>query len=191
VSPWALLFAPSASTEMRRLGLIVVGALAAAHASFAVVAQTPPASTLLSISGNVAEPLALTVDDLKRYPAQAVAYSPSGGTSSSTPSAPARHYTGVALRDVLNAAKPTEGKPRDLRRSYVVATASDGYEAVFSWGELFISPVGDSVFVVYERDGAPLADDEGRFALIAVNDLRPARHVKWLRRLTLRTAPES
>jgi len=157
-------------------------------AAFPVVAQTPAASTLLSVSGNVAEPLALSVDDLKRYPAQAVAYSPQSGT---TPTAPARHYTGVLLRDVLNAAKPTEGKPRDLRKSYVVATASDGYEVVFSWGELFLSAAGDSVFVVYERDGAPLADDEGRIALIALGDLRPARHVKWLRKLTLRTAPES
>jgi len=113
---------------MRRLGLVVVGALVALQASFAVLAQAPSASTLLSVSGNVAQPLALTVDDLKRYPAHAVTYSPPGGMSSSTPSAPARHYTGVVLRDVLNAAKPTEGKPRDLRRSYVVATASDGYE---------------------------------------------------------------
>jgi hypothetical protein len=70
----------------------------------------------------------------------------------------------------------------------VLATASDGYEAVFSWAELFISPVGDSVFVVYERDGAPLADDEGRIALIVTTDQRPVRHVKWLQTLTLRAA---
>ena len=88
----------------------------------------------------------------------------------------------------MSAAKPTEAKARDLRKSYVVASASDGYEVVFSWAELFISSVGDSVFVVYERDGAPLSDDEGRIALVAVTDLRPARHVKWLRTLVLRTA---
>ena len=66
--------------------------------------------------------------------------------------------------------------------------ASDGYEVVFSWAELFVSPVGDDVFVVYERDGAPLPDDEGRIALVVATDLRPARHVKWLRTLVLRTA---
>jgi hypothetical protein len=107
------------------------------------------------------------------------------------PSAPgeaSRQYTGCLLRDILAAAGPTERAPRDFRKSYVVATASDGYEVVFSWAELFISPIGDTVFVVYERDGAPLADDEGRLALIALSDLRPARHVKWLRALTLRTA---
>ena len=59
---------------------------------------------------------------------------------------------------------------------------------MFSWAELFVSPVGDDVFVVYERDGAPLADDEGRIALVTRGDRGPARHVKWLRALSLRTA---
>jgi hypothetical protein len=79
---------------------------------------------------------------------------------------------------VLAAAKPTESRPRELRKSYVVATASDEYEVAFSWVELFVSPVGDSVLVVYERDGAPIPDDEGRIALVAVTDTRPVRHVK-------------
>ena len=39
-----------------------------------------------------------------------------------------------------------------------------------------------------ERDGAPLADDEGRIALIVTTDQRPIRHVKWLQALTLRAA---
>ena len=89
---------------------------------------------------------------------------------------------------MLAAAKPVEIKPRALRRSYVVAQARDGYEAVFSWAELFISPSGDNVFVVYERDGQVLAEDEGPFALVVTVDSRPARHVKWLTALTLRAA---
>jgi hypothetical protein len=101
---------------------------------------------------------------------------------------PARRYVGCLLRDVLTAAKPVESKPRELRKSYVVVTASDGYEVVFSWAELFVSPLGDKVFVVYERDGAQLPDDEGPIALIAITDTRPARRVKWLRSLTLRAA---
>jgi len=99
-----------------------------------------------------------------------------------------RRYRGCLLREILAAAMPLENKPHDLRKSYVVATASDGYEVVFSWAELFVSPLGDQVFVVYERDGAPLPDDEGRIALIAVTDLRPLRHVKWLTAITLRIA---
>jgi DMSO/TMAO reductase YedYZ molybdopterin-dependent catalytic subunit len=153
-----------------------------------VSAQTPQATTTLIVSGNVAQRLTLTIDDLKRYSAHQVAYTPRGGMSPASSTEPARQYTGCLLRDILSAAKPTESAPRDLRKSYVLATASDGYEVVFSWAELFVSPTGDSVFIVYERDGAPLADDEGRIALIVTSDLRPARHVKWLQALTLRTA---
>jgi DMSO/TMAO reductase YedYZ molybdopterin-dependent catalytic subunit len=166
--------------------------LTAAAASCVALAWAPTAlaqpTTAVAIAGNVAEAKSLTVDDLKRLPSRPVEYAPRrGGEASSEPSAP-RHYTGVLLRDVLNVAKPTESKPRELRRSYVVAAASDGYEVVFSWGELFLSPIGEAVYVVYERDGAPLGDDEGKIALVAVADRGAARHVKWLKSLTLRAA---
>ena len=169
-------------SPLRRRALL---ALVASGVAILAGAQAPAPTTRLAVIGNVAQPLSLTVDDLKRYPAHAVLYSPRGGaTTAETP----RRYTGCLLRDVLTAAKPTEGAPRDLRKSYVLASASDGYEVLFSWAELYVSPVGDDVFIVYERDGAPLADDEGRIALIARSDLRPARHVKWLRTLTLKVA---
>jgi len=172
-------------SRFRRLGLAALTLLGIAAAA---IAQTPSTSATLSVSGNVVEPLTLTADDLRRYPAHAVDYSPRGTRSPAVPDESARHYTGCLLRDVLSAARPTEAKARDLRKSYVVASASDGYEVVFSWAELFVSPVGDTVFVVYERDGTPLPDDEGRIALVTLGDRSPARHVKWLRALSLRTA---
>jgi len=47
------------------------------------------------------------------------------------------------------------------------------------------------VLVVYERDGAPLDDSEGRLALVSLKDTRPGpRHVKWLRSIELRTIQE-
>jgi DMSO/TMAO reductase YedYZ molybdopterin-dependent catalytic subunit len=69
-----------------------------------------------------------------------------------------------------------------------VVSASDGYQVVFSWAELFISPVGDSVLIAYARDGAALSPDEGPIALVAGSDTRPARHVKWLQSIEIRTA---
>ena len=173
---------------MARVRRRLAAALATLLIATAVGEQAPAATTRLTVAGNVAHPLTLTVDDLRRYPARAIEYSARGGMAPATPVEPPRRYTGCLLRDVLNAAKPTEAAPRDLRRSYVVASASDGYEVVFSWAELYVSPAGEDVFVVYERDGAPLPEDEGRIALIARSDLRPARHVKWLRALTLRVA---
>jgi DMSO/TMAO reductase YedYZ molybdopterin-dependent catalytic subunit len=149
---------------------------------------TSQVTTAVTVAGNVAQPLSLTVADLKHYPARDFEYAPPPGADHKSSGEPPRHYTGCLLRDILAAAKPIENKPRELRRSYVVATASDGYEVVFSWAELFVSPIGDNVFVVYERDGAPLPDDEGRIALIVITDHRPVRHVKWLQTLALRAA---
>jgi DMSO/TMAO reductase YedYZ molybdopterin-dependent catalytic subunit len=164
-----------------------VAAFCVALAALVPVPAHAQPSTAVAMAGNVAEAKTLTVDELKRLPPHRVEYAPRRGGEPASEPAAARHYTGALLRDVLNAAKPTESKPRELRRSYVVAAASDGYEVVFSWGELFLSQ-GDSVFVVYERDGAPLGDDEGKIALVAAGDRGSARHVKWLRTLTLRSA---
>lgn len=107
-----------------------------------------PVTTTVSISGNVAEPLTLTVAYLKRYPAHEIQHVAGRGADHKTGDEPARQYTGCLLRDVLAADKPTEGKPRELRKSCIVAAASDGYEVVFSWAELFISPIGDNVYIV-------------------------------------------
>lgn len=75
----------------------------------------------------------------------------------------------------------------DLRKSVVVITAADGYRAVFSWAERYLSPIGDGALVIYERDGLPLGDDEGPLALVSLKDTRPGpRHVKWLRSIELR-----
>jgi hypothetical protein len=88
---------------------------------------------------------------------------------------------------VADRAKPVEKKRMEFRRSVVIATASDGYRAVFSWAELYLSPIADGVLVVYERDGAPLDDNEGLIALVSLKDTRPGpRHVRWLQSIELR-----
>ena len=73
-----------------------------------------------------------------------------------------------------------------------MATATDGHQAVFSWGELYNSPIGRNVLVAVERDGVPLRDGEGRFALVSTADDKPGpRHVKWLARVDVRQVPEA
>lgn len=100
-------------------------------------------------------------------------------------------WGGCLLRDLLDRAKPVERGRGDLRTLVVVATATDGYRALFSWAELWNSPIGDHVLVITERDGRPLADDEGRFALRSFHDTRPGpRHVRQLRAIdVVRVAP--
>ena len=93
----------------------------------------------------------------------------------------------MLLRDVLAAARPVEKERHDLRQSIVVATAADGYRAVFSWAELMLSPIGDGAFVIFERDGVPLAPSEGPLALVSLRDTQSGpRHVKWLAKVEIR-----
>jgi DMSO/TMAO reductase YedYZ molybdopterin-dependent catalytic subunit len=153
-----------------------------------LAAQTLPApASRLTVGGNVANLLSLGAEDLARMPAQVVEDVRQvrvGGAASGGDQV--RRYRGVLLRDVLAAAKPVEKERHDLRQSIVVATATDGYKAVFSWAELMLSPIGDGAFVIFERDGAPLSPGEGPLALVSLRDTQPGpRHVKWLAKIEL------
>ncbi len=147
----------------------------------------------LTVKGNVERELGLSIDELKRLPVQRiedVRVVREQGATAAVPEV-ARRYTGVLLRDVLDRAKLTEKNRFDLRRSIVIVTATDGYRAVFSWAELYLSPIGDGALIVYERDGAALADSEGPLALVSLKDTRPGpRHVKWLRFVEIRTVSD-
>lgn len=167
----------------------VVGACAAIVTAVAFAQSTPQGANKLQVRGNVERELTLEISDLKGLAVQRVEdvrqIKMPGVTGES--SERKRSYTGVLLRDVLTSAKPVEKQRHDLRKSIVVATATDGYLAVFSWAELFLSPIGDGVLVVYERDGAPLPENEGPLALVSLHDTQSGpRHVKWLQKVDIR-----
>ena len=140
--------------------------------------RTSLVSTQLRVVGEVQHELTLTVDDLRAL-AMRRALASGGG------------YTGIRLIDVLEEAEIRRDARLALRRTYVVASATDGFQVVFSWAELFNTAVGGGVLVAFERDNAPLRDGEGRIALVSLADERPGtRHVKWLSRIDVRRAPE-
>jgi DMSO/TMAO reductase YedYZ molybdopterin-dependent catalytic subunit len=165
-------------------------AMVLATATFLQCAHAQPTTApALTVKGSVERELAFTIEELKRFPVQRiedVRIVRETGSSTGTPEI-ARRYTGCLLRDVLDRAKLVEKNRFDLRKSVVIVTASDGYRAIFSWAELYLSPIGEGAMIVYERDGAPLADNEGPLALVSLKDLRPGpRHVKWLKSIELR-----
>ena len=179
-----------AISPRRPWGWLILGLLSALPALAAAEGEPGRVTTKLAVRGNVATPLSLSVADLAKFPVRRVEDTRivSGQTSEK---AQARQFAGCLLRDVLDTAKLTEAGRNDLRRSIVVATASDGYKAVFSWAELFNTAIGDGVLIVYERDGKPLADDEGRIALVSLKDTRPGpRHVKWLSSIAVVRIPD-
>lgn len=110
------------------------------------------------------------------------------------PGAPAAErsitYRGVRLRDVLAPPGTDPSRDRGARDTVVEAVASDGYRALFSWGELYNAAAGERSVVVLEADGRALDAHQGPLALRALDDLRPGpRHVRNLCALRVRRLP--
>jgi DMSO/TMAO reductase YedYZ molybdopterin-dependent catalytic subunit len=166
-----------------------------ANASAAADAVSPvEASKLvterLTVGGKVEHPLILTVDDLHQFPPQQleeVALVRQSGADAGK----IENLKGVYLRDILNRAALVTHDHNDVKKMFIVATASDGYKVVFSWSELYNSPIAEGVLVYWEKNGKPLADDEGHIALISTKDIRTGpRHVKWLQSIDVRQIDE-
>ncbi len=96
---------------------------------------------------------------------------------------------GVPLRALLDRAGLASDR-HSVRRAYVLLTAQDGYQTVFSWGELYNSRPGDDVLVLLRHGDDDLLARDGLPSLRALQDLRPGpRHVRWLTSVEVLLAP--
>jgi hypothetical protein len=138
-----------------------------------VFAQT----AVLAVQGDIPSAFSLTADDLAKMPRQTV--------SVPAPDGAKIVYEGVALLDILQKAGAPIGK--QLRgkalASYVLAKAHDGYQVVFTLGELDLQFGNQSILVADTRDGKPLPDKQGPFRLVCPNDKEGARSVRMLESL--------
>lgn len=147
--------------------------------------QPKPARQIF-VSGQVRSPLTLGVSELEEFPSEQVSevqlICQSGANKGQL-----ENLKGVLLRDILAKAQVLAPGHNDVKKMIVVASATDGYTVVFSWSEIFNSPIGDGVIVFFEKDHAPLADDEGPIALVSRLDTRTGpRHVRWLKSIEVR-----
>jgi DMSO/TMAO reductase YedYZ molybdopterin-dependent catalytic subunit len=147
-------------------------------------AQSSGAAAELRISGAVSTPLVLTVADLKKMPRKTLSVMNPHDKKKET-------YEGVLLEELLRKAGVPQGEK--LRGSsmatYVLAEAEDGYRVIFSLAELDSGILESEVIVADTLDGAPLADKQGPFRLVAPHEKRPARWVRMLKSITVVSAP--
>jgi DMSO/TMAO reductase YedYZ molybdopterin-dependent catalytic subunit len=143
-------------------------------------AQTPAASAEPRIGGAVSTPLVLTVADLKKMPRKTLKLVNPHNQKTET-------FEGVPLEDLLQKAGVPHGE--QLRgaamATYVLAEAQDNYRVVFSLAELDSGILDSEVIVADTMDGAPLADKQGPFRLVAPHEKRPARWVRMLKSITI------
>lgn len=131
----------------------------------------------LAVTGDVATPLNLQPADLAAMPRQTVTVPDADGTQI--------QYEGVPLREILKRAGAIGGK--ELRGSalttYILAKAHDGYQVVFTLGEIDPDFGNTVILVADKRDGKPLFGYQGPLRLICPNDKAGARSVRMLESL--------
>jgi hypothetical protein len=142
-------------------------------------------STSLAVEGATPphDPLRLTATDLKALPHTSVTLHNAHTHEDET-------YSGVRLVDLLGKMGAPLGS--DLRgkalANYVVATGSDGYKAVLALGEVDPSFHPGEIIVADTMDGKPLDAHSGPFKLVVTEDKRPARSVRNLTTIELKSA---
>jgi hypothetical protein len=143
-------------------------------AAAAVAAQSAPK---LLVTGDIAAPLAIDLSGMPRQTATLLDEATNRRVS----------YQGVPLTEILKKAGLPLGK--DLRgkalATYILAEAKDGYQVVFSLGELDPELTGSKVIVADQREGQPLNQHEGPLRLVVDGDRRPARSVRLLEKLEI------
>jgi hypothetical protein len=137
------------------------------------------AQATLSVSGDVSTPLSLTAEDLAKMPRETVTIPDQDGTKIV--------YEGVLLREILKRAGAPAGK--ELRgkalTSYVLAKAHDGYQVIFTLGELDPAFGNGPILVADKRNGKALFEYQGPFRLVCGNDKAGARSVRMLETLEI------
>ena len=135
-------------------------------------------SQQLIVSGALRQTLILDASALAAFPAKDIGRftqtrSGQGTDSQST-------VRGVKLAALIERAGLAASGSNDWKTLIVIATATDGYRAVFSWPEITNTAVGDGVLVLFER--------EGRIALVSTAGQRLGpRHVRNLVRIEIRS----
>lgn len=148
---------------------------------------TLPADGALHVDGQIYNPLTLTADDLQNnYPSQSVDVTYLSGQDTVSSS-----FTGVLLWDILSNAQVNYNADvhNDKLSFYIVATASDGYQAVVSLAEIDPEFGNQPILVAFAEQGEPIADEEGALRLIVPSDGRGGRYVSGLVSLSVRDAP--
>ena len=156
---------------LRTCILLTAFTLAAAPAMQPVLAQTPVVadrSATLRIEGAVPSPLTLTAEDLDKLPRT---------TATLTADNKSTTYEGVLLYDLLTKAgwQFGHGMTGKGMATYILATARDGYQVVFTPAEL--DPLFGNVKILLadKADNAPLPAREAPFRIVVPGDKMHAR----------------
>jgi hypothetical protein len=161
----------------RRLFLLALAALVSISLARTAAQPAPAAAAgTLTVAGDVGTPLTVAAAELKAMPRKQVEMKDEGRTVV---------YEGVLVAEILKRAGVPLGT--DLRgnamATYVVASASDGYQVLFSLPELDPAFTSNDIIIADTIDGKPLFAYQGPFRIVSPKDSRAARSIRMLQRL--------
>lgn len=141
-------------------------------------------SSRLRVDGDVTARRTLSVEDVESMGLKDVEWGGEGETSvyQAVPLEAVLRCVGVEPGE-MEAAKPKEKRPG--WKFAVVATATDGFQAVFSVAEIFHGMGRTEAYVATREKGNRLDDSTGPFRLIVPTDGEASRSVRNLERLTV------
>jgi len=133
-----------------------------------------------TVSGEVFSPLTVSVMDLKKWKEVAIGDLVITNHSGEKKSE-AKGLKGIPLKDILQTVEIKSENPKVLSEYYFVFTASDGYKVVYSWNELFNTSVGESVYLVTEKNGKSIIEMDDSILVVSTKDFKTGRrNVKGL-----------
>jgi DMSO/TMAO reductase YedYZ molybdopterin-dependent catalytic subunit len=139
-------------------------------------AAAQEAARSILVDGDVAQNVTLTAADLKKMSRASVTLKTFGMENV---------YEGVWLGDVLKRAGAPLGP--ELRgkalSTYVIAEGLDGYQILFSLGELDSEITSNRYLLADAINGKPLPEGEGPFRIVIPEDKVGARSIRTLVRL--------
>lgn len=141
--------------------------------------------TNVRVTGEVLQPLTLTVADMTALPRTTVSANDKQGISHS--------YTGVALSEIFKRAGVTTGaqlRGKNMTK-YVLVSCADGYQVVFSLAELDSAFTDRVVILADQVEGKPLPSSSGPFRIIVPGDKKPARDCFQVASIAIQSASQS
>ena len=163
---------------MKRFCAVRQAILISVILAVALPAWSQQSTSSISVTGAIAKPFTLTTADLAQMPRVMVTMS-NGGIET--------RYEGVWMHEILKRASVPLGEALRGKTlaTYVIAEAQDGYQVVFSVGELDPAMTNAEILVADTSNGKPLFGDNGTFRLVIPNDKRGARSVRMLTKLEI------
>ncbi|WP_449409286.1 autotransporter domain-containing protein [Methylobacterium komagatae] len=172
-----------------RLALLSGSALALSSAG-PTIGRAQVVTTQFTVGGQVSAPRTFTLADLQTLPAQTQTDTFLSGTSSTTAT-----FTGPTLFSLLNTVVGVRLDPatrNDLLRNVVIATGSDGYQAVYALGELSPNFGGNASrpeLVAYASTPGRLLTSDGFARTTEPDDIRGGRYVSNVTSIDVFHAP--